>query len=271
MNQHNPGDLYHPLTYAVSFEVNEKHCHTSWEFTIILRGSAKSFINEKAYFVQRGSFFLSKPGDWHYFRVTDKKNYEHRDLYLGDDEMKKVCGALSPDLYERLTVGSRECPVVQLGEELLTILDRKLRLLQLANPDDITENDRIVQKSLAAFMLGILFENEKNSKYPPWLTNVLTEMNSYRIICGPLENVVTLTDYSHEHLTREFKKYVGVSPIEYLIRQKMNYAALLLRQTDKSVLQISSQIGYDSLSYFISQFKKRFGASPGQYRKQGKN
>lgn len=60
-------------------------------------GSAKSFINEKAYFVQRGSFFLSKPGDWHYFRVTDKKNYEHRDLYLGDDEMKKVCRrALAP-------------------------------------------------------------------------------------------------------------------------------------------------------------------------------
>ncbi len=262
-----PGELYHPLTYGVTFEVSEKHRHTTWEFTLILRGSAKTFINNTSYFVERGDLILSKPGDWHSFRVTDKKDYEHRDLYLPDEDMKRVCDSLSEHLYQRLTDRDSPFHVIQLGESLASILDRKLRLLQLANPDHITENDRLIQRSLAAFMLGIFFENEKNSSYPPWLMRILTEMNSYKIICGSLENVISLTDFSHEHLTREFKKYVGISPIEYLIRQKMNYAALLLNQTDKSVLEISGEIGYDSLSYFISQFKKYFHMSPGKYRK----
>lgn len=271
MNNNHPGELLHPLTYAVSFEVGEKHQHVSWEFTLILHGSAKTYINGTLYNVSRGDLFISKPGDWHYFKIADRKNYEHRDLYLSDQDMKTVCNALSDGLYDKLSSFQNKVPMLHLGEDLTTILDRKLRLLQLANPDNITESDRIVQKSIAVFILGILFENEKNSSYPPWLTHVLTEMNSYKVICGSLENIITLTDFSHEHLTREFKKYVGITPIEYLIRQKMQYASILLSQTDKSVLQISSEIGYDSLSYFISQFKKFFNTTPGQYRKKNKN
>lgn len=213
MNNNHPGELLHPLTYAVSFEVGEKHQHVSWEFTLILHGSAKTYINGTLYNVSRGDLFISKPGDWHYFKIADRKNYEHRDLYLSDQDMKTVCNALSDGLYDKLSSFQNKVPMLHLGEDLTTILDRKLRLLQLANPDNITESDRIVQKSIAVFILGILFENEKNSSYPPWLTHVLTEMNSYKVICGSLENIITLTDFSHEHLTREFKNTSVLRPL----------------------------------------------------------
>ena len=85
MHTNHPGELLHPLTYAVSFEVSEKHQHSCWEFTLILRGTAKTYINETLYNVSRGDLFISKPGDWHYFKIADRKNYEHRDLYLSQN------------------------------------------------------------------------------------------------------------------------------------------------------------------------------------------
>lgn len=69
------------------------------------------------------------------------------------------------------------------------------------------------------------------------------------------------------HIIHTFKKEMGISPIQYLILKRMEKAKELLTVTDKTVAEISSQVGYANANYFNMLFKKTVGISPGRYRK----
>ena len=63
-----------------------------------------------------------------------------------------------------------------------------------------------------------------------------------------------------------FKKYMGRSPNEYLNAYRMEKAAEMLRGTDTPITEISYACGFCGPSYFSSQFLKRKGCSPSEYR-----
>lgn len=68
------------------------------------------------------------------------------------------------------------------------------------------------------------------------------------------------------HLMRMFREKMGVSPLQYVIRKKIQLAQGLLLTTDMSVRQISERIGLTDSSYFIRTFKKNIGFTPQDYR-----
>lgn len=78
-----------------------------------------------------------------------------------------------------------------------------------------------------------------------------------------LSSLVFINKYS---LIRDFKKYIGLSPIEYLIQKRLEIAKSLLETTDYSMRQIAEIIGFTSQSYFNQLFKIRIGQTPGEYR-----
>jgi len=68
------------------------------------------------------------------------------------------------------------------------------------------------------------------------------------------------------HFMHLFKKSVGTTPHHYLIRIRMDAAALLLRNTDLSVMEIALACGYQSAAHFSAAFQKQFSRSPSQSR-----
>lgn len=72
---------------------------------------------------------------------------------------------------------------------------------------------------------------------------------------------------SKYHLSREFKRYTGSSPIDYLIRLRVQAAKQLLLGTNERIEDIAEEIGFHSLNNFINQFRKHAGMTPSQYRK----
>jgi AraC-like DNA-binding protein len=69
------------------------------------------------------------------------------------------------------------------------------------------------------------------------------------------------------YLTRIFKAQYGVPPYRYLIRLRINYATELLRDSVLTVTQICHRVGFNSLSHFITTFRRHVGVSPTQYRR----
>lgn len=63
-----------------------------------------------------------------------------------------------------------------------------------------------------------------------------------------------------------FRGVYGMSPAAYLRAQKMHSAAVLLRTTDRTVLDIAGQFGYDNGSKFARAFRDVIGVSPAAYR-----
>ena len=76
---------------------------------------------------------------------------------------------------------------------------------------------------------------------------------------------------SESHLSRLFSKEIGVSISDYINDERLKLAKSLLIDTTMSVTLVSVKSGFNSTSYFITNFKKNVGMTPTEYRKKLKN
>ncbi|MFC3803347.1 helix-turn-helix domain-containing protein [Cohnella sp. GCM10012308] len=81
-----------------------------------------------------------------------------------------------------------------------------------------------------------------------------------------LEDVAARFGYSPRHLTLRFRERTGTSPIDYLIRIRLERARELLTQTSASLPDIAAAVGYADVYYFGRLFRKHAGLSPIRYR-----
>ncbi len=75
-----------------------------------------------------------------------------------------------------------------------------------------------------------------------------------------------LSGRSAASFNRDFKRLFGTSPQRWLIDQRLARAHHQMLETRSSVTEIAMNIGYDSTSHFIAQFKRRYGVTPKQLR-----
>ena len=73
---------------------------------------------------------------------------------------------------------------------------------------------------------------------------------------------------SPAHFSREFRRTFGETPHQYLLTRRLERAAALLRNTDRSIAEICFMVGLRSVGSFTTSFKRSFGASPTAYRRQ---
>lgn len=85
-----------------------------------------------------------------------------------------------------------------------------------------------------------------------------------------LEDIAKAADVSRSEAGRCFQTYMGCSPIDALIRYRLQTAHRLLNNETLSLQEISFLCGFNSANYFSRQFKKVYGCAPGQNRKLGK-
>lgn len=65
-----------------------------------------------------------------------------------------------------------------------------------------------------------------------------------------------------------FQRYLGISPVTYLINYRLQEAAKLLTATERKVTVISKDTGFDNVDYFCKAFKKYYKLTPTEYRKK---
>lgn len=72
--------------------------------------------------------------------------------------------------------------------------------------------------------------------------------------------------FSTEHFIRLFKKELGYTPAEFLIRVRMENARHLLRFTKSPISEVAAMCGYSNFAFFSQTFRRRFGMAPTEYR-----
>ncbi len=68
---------------------------------------------------------------------------------------------------------------------------------------------------------------------------------------------------------RNFKKYTGTTPMQFITSIRITNAQMLLETTNYAINEIARIVGYDNPLYFSRLFRKQKGCSPSQYRKWG--
>ncbi|WP_319758981.1 AraC family transcriptional regulator [Maridesulfovibrio sp.] len=81
-----------------------------------------------------------------------------------------------------------------------------------------------------------------------------------------LDAMAELSGRSLSSFKREFKKTFNTTPARWIRKRRMSWAEQLIRNSGKSITEISYESGYESLSHFSSLFRKNYGVTPREYR-----
>lgn len=119
---------------------------------------------------------------------------------------------------------------------------------------------------LAYEVLLALWTGRSRDEYPEILTRVLRFMEQE--ISRPLsvEEICRKFRLSPAGLFRLFKKHIGVSPINYLIERRIEFAGELLLLSTYSIKEVADRVGYPNAHYFSGEFRRITGMSPREYR-----
>src|ERR1700730_14954542 len=81
-----------------------------------------------------------------------------------------------------------------------------------------------------------------------------------------VDDMARAAGLSRAHFSREFRSAFGESPHSYLLTRRLERAAALLRNPDRSVADISRPAGSQSVGSFTTSFTRTYGRSPTAYR-----
>ena len=283
------GTSYRPIE-EMSFHVDrqkdassifsvDNHWHPEIEFVYIVEGRFYGEINLNECILNPGDIMIAGSQDLHALKgLSDQSKHEalifHPKAFSFsyDDEMQRTL--ISPILARSVSFpnfikcdSSYYSIIVTPLLEIIDIakkqtqnwyIECKLRLMQLLN---IMKQQQIL---IPVEELVSSNEKQKIERYKI-LTSYMEENLSKNITLSELSN---LTSTNPQYLCRFFKEISGISPIQYLINRRIDMACAMLLETDKSILTISMDCGFDNVSYFIRKFKQKNGVTPREYRKR---
>lgn len=82
----------------------------------------------------------------------------------------------------------------------------------------------------------------------------------------PIERLAQLVELSPSHFAHVFKESTGMTPLQFVTRQRITRAQQLIRETSRNLLEIGLEVGYSSPSHFAQVFRRVAGVTPTEFR-----
>ena len=230
------------------------HMHRCFELVLVLDGEMNMRIENREYALTAGNLVLIKPNRLHsYDTPVDRCGTCLICVFSGDlvaasaeplTKHRLVSPIVSnvPPLLRDMFIGMRaDRSIAAIKGFLYTACDLFYGLLELDREDDIAKDTLLLH--------DILLYLEQNLTEPCMLKDVSAAFG-----------------YHPVYLSRYFKKAVGMSYYSYVQSIKIDRACYLLTNTSDSILSVSIQCGYTTLSSFNRAFRLLTGKTPKEYR-----
>jgi len=242
------------------------HYHNHYEIFIITSGMINHYINGKSSNIGINTLYMIKPEDIHKIAPYDKSRNIHINLAFTEDKLQEICHAINIDLYEFTKNTLQTITITNL--ELAFFLSKAEEINYEINSEHSIEfvNIVIVQMIINAISLLLRPATMKEKAYPEWFSKLLAQMHSPEFVGKNVHDIYELSNYSPPALINYFKKYLDETIVSYFTKIKMNFACSLFATTSLTTLEVSSRLGYDSLSHFNKLFKNYTSITPTQYK-----
>ncbi|HIY62481.1 MAG TPA: AraC family transcriptional regulator [Candidatus Mediterraneibacter stercoripullorum] len=254
------------------------HWHDEAELTLITEGTCTYQIQLETFHAAAGDILFVPPAALHSISVATgqemrSETYVFHMNFLGISSAD-ICTVkyLTPLINQDLILP----PLIQTGHEAYP------ELLQLFHFMDQTYTDtrpgyELTMKSCLLRAVAILlpYSHEESSRpqiqteHTLKLKQVLEYIGEHYTEDLTISRLAGLCYFSEYHFMRFFKKYVGMSCLEYIKNLRLEKAAELLSRGEVSVLEASLSAGFSNLSYFYREFKKKYGVTPKSFASEG--
>lgn len=253
------------------------HWHDEAEFTQITEGSAIYQIQLETYEVAAGDFIFIPPGVLHSITMIPgntfrSETYVFHMHFLGMGTAD-VCAVryLTPLSTQKLIPIFCFPPSHFLYGDLSKLFDEISKTYASAAP-----GYELFLKADFLKLIAILIPHCEEATSQPQLQTehtaklktVLEYIEQHYAEELFIADLAALCYFSEYHFMRFFKKYVGMSCLDYIKNLRLEKAAELLEQEASSTLDISLSVGFRNLSYFHREFKKKYGVTPKKFMAQ---
>lgn len=155
-------------------------------------------------------------------------------------------------------------------------LIQQLGLTLLAEADSATPSGRLLSDSLIRTLMLHLLKNYGTSQTP--IRTVTGGLSGYRLRRVKefinenldtdlgLAEISAIADLSQFHFARAFRKSTGLTPQQFLMKQRIERAKELLRKNDLPIVEVSLRTGFKNQSHFTSLFRKFTSLTPKVWR-----
>ncbi len=245
------------------------HCWEEWaefdyitgynKFYFICDGEGLIKIGNQEYYPQKGQLVLMPAGVLQSYsainRNTFKKYWCHFTAKVGDMNLFdfiEVPYVIDVDDRERLK---------KLFEELISLHeDGELHKIL---------REKAIMTELIAYFIekaGVQKLKFAGNSTAEKLNNVLKYIQEHISENITVENLANSVHFHPNYFTNIFKKYIGMPPIQYINKMRIERAKYLLRTTDSQINEIALKTGFCDGYYFSKAFKSYTGYSPSDFR-----
>jgi YesN/AraC family two-component response regulator len=255
------------------------HTHNLFEMNYIYSGTFIQEIQGEKFTLCEGDILILNKNVEHSINKVGKEDilinflaktdfFDNQFIYriLGDNVLgKTIASIITNTAREKNFLLFRTGEHWQIRQTIQNILCEAFDSSKSTNPEII--------KAYIVIFFSRLLESEN---YEIFLKNGIkdTSISILELLAYIEENYLDLTleqtaahfKFSSTHLGRIIKKITGKTFSTIVQEQKFKYASMLLRLTDKSVDDISREIGYNNLTYFYKKFHLLYGVTPNEYR-----
>lgn len=195
--------------------------------------------------------------------------HDHEDMKINEGHM-----ALSPLRHAKnifITATSRvgfigAIPGGMDMEKAYQLMDDYIRRCeQLVNLEDVTR----LQYTMVVDFCRRTGESKRPDKISTDIWQCMNYIRSHVYHPVTLEDLAAQLGRSTSYVRKHFQKEVGTTVGEFIINSKLEEAKTLLIYSEKTLAEISCDLCFSSQSYFHQLFKKAYGVTPMQYRRQG--
>lgn len=96
----------------------------------------------------------------------------------------------------------------------------------------------------------------------PWKIDLLEFLNNNYMDDLTMEQIATFTGRSLATFKRDFKKISSLTPQKWLIKKRSEMAYIKVKEENKKVQDVCTEVGFKNLSHFSTAFKKQYGIPP---------
>lgn len=261
--------LLNPAFHLARYEFLPKrrilaHIHDYAEITLIESGEGRQSINGTTFKMKQGDLFLIRPPDRHSFTAS-KQGLLLANLIFPLKHAIDIENQYLPDNTHYFRQDEELPWFTHLDDESYSQVEALFSHL-LTAPQTPFELDRAIMNLFA--ILQKPTSDLPLDHAPDWLRHACAEMHRPAHLAEGVSALYRLAGRSPGHTAHELRKYSGCTPTEFINRLRVDHAARLLCSTDKSVLEIALDCGFENQGHFHRCFKARLETTPLAYRKK---
>ena len=248
----------HPTGYYFTWKNGREL--TEYQINYITEGEGVFDSKNGSYQIKPGTLLIIRPGEWHRYKPIQNTGWVEN--YIGFN------GALAGHFLGQSPILQNQ-PVIRysLDEELI---DTYYKIFNLVLEERI--GFQHIASGYIIKLLGYIIASQKERHFSGKIIEHVIQKARFEMRENieekiDLEKLARDYNVGYSYFRKMFKKYVGVSPHHYHLELKIMRAKEMILTTDKSIKEISFELGFQSIHYFSRIFKSKMGINPVSLRK----